>query len=153
MYSNAKRMRRPFHEAIALGISLHLTHHVAPGRIADAEQVDGNGVVCRDVDWKQRAQTSWIAASLRNDRAHGRYVHERGSACRVVHEDATRHERNLHRARSRFEPPEESEPRVLGVWSPAANRVFEQDAMENRHVPQPTFGRAVQVDDARTYVA
>ena len=48
--------RRPFHEAVALGIAAEFALHVAAERVGRAEHVDGQGMVGRDVDRQHRIE-------------------------------------------------------------------------------------------------
>lgn len=91
MHAHAvQRLRRPFQEAIALAIALIFALQIDPHGIWRGREIDPEGVIDRDVDRQDRAESLGVASRRCNSIAHRRDIDERRGAGRVVHQHAAR---------------------------------------------------------------
>ncbi len=123
-------VRRPFHEAVALGIALHFARHVARARIGAAENVDRKTVVGRYVHGQYGIEQRRIAAGLGKSGPCGGNVDERRTARGVVHQHATRRECDFGIASAARDPAVDQRGRFL-VSAAVTQQILDQDAMDD----------------------
>jgi hypothetical protein len=141
------RIGRPLHEAVALGVPLHLAGHVVAQGIRPGRDVHRHRMVGRGGDRAGRVQPRRVAAGLGQGVAHRRYVHQRRPAGRVVHQDAAGCEGDFRLAPPRLQPVEQRAPSGLGrIRAGLAQHVLQQDAVTPRHAFQSAIGGGPYID-------
>ena len=119
-----QRVRCPFHEPVAFRVALVFAFHVALERAGFTKDVDGNGVICRDVDGYDRVQGRGIATSFSDRRPHSSDIHQCGTAGRIVHQHPTGQEGNFLFAGPGLKPLQVLPSFAAAASSPAVRRTF-----------------------------
>ena len=140
--------RRPFHEAVALGIAAELALHVASERVGRAEHVDGQGMIGRDVDRQDGIEPARVIPGLGEGGAHAGDVHEGRAAGRVVHHDAAGQERDLVLAAALRQPVQDRRLGTRGVVARVAQDVLQHDPQDVRKPFELPLGRRRKIDNA-----
>ncbi len=135
--------RRPFHEAVALGIARHLARHVVRTRLGAAINIDRKAVIGRDVDRQHGVEYRGIATSLGQCRSRGGDIDQRRAAGRIMHHHAAGQEGDLGVAVPGGDPALDDGARLRIVIA-SAQQVFEQDAVHDRQARKAQRG---EVDD------
>ena len=141
-----QRRRCPLHEAVAFAVAAVFVGEVAFHRPAPAEEIDRERVVRGHVHRQHGVEKRRVEPGLGQRRAHPRDVHQRRAAGGVVHEDPARQERDF-RIRRAVERGHDRGMRRAGVGSAGPQHVFQQDAVDVGHPPDPARRRGGQVDD------
>ena len=145
--------RRPFHEAVALGVAPELPLHVALEGVAASRNVDGERMVDRDVDRQDGIEPARVAAGLGERRAHAGDVDQGRDAGGVVHQDAAGQERDLRLAASRASQSRIAALARRRVLARIAQHVLQHDAQDVRQPLEVGASRRRQIDHAVTFAS
>ncbi len=137
-----KRLLRPAQERVALMVPLDLALDVPRVRVAETEGIDLDRVVDDQVDRHQRIDFAGVLARTLHGRTHGGEVDHGRHTGEVLHEDASRQERELSPFRRGRRPRGEGPDIFLcgGAGFGEAHQALEQDL--DRHGEARCVGQA-----------
>jgi len=92
----AERLAAPLEELEALAVALHLLGQVLGQRIRVARVIDLHGVVHHQIGGHQRVNLVRVTTQTSHRVAHGSKIHHGGHTGEILHQHASRLERNLH---------------------------------------------------------
>ena len=143
-----ERLLCPPEEGVALTVAPVLPLDVGLVRVSGSEEVDLHGMVDDQVDRDERIDGGGIATRPGDRAPHRREVHHRRHAREVLHQDASRHERDVGRG---LRPSSEGSDVLVGdVPGPgAAEEVLEED---RDRVRQPAHVRDARLGEPRERV-